>query len=97
MVFGGRSTEHAVSCVSASSVLAALDPELFDVTPIGITPEGRWVLTSGDRSELEIRDRVRAFGEKEVLPRINDYWERAEFPCELVPKIAELGIPGGTI
>jgi glutaryl-CoA dehydrogenase len=47
--------------------------------------------------ELEIRDRVRAFGEKEIAPIIGDYWERAEFPFELVPKIAELGIVGGTI
>ena len=47
--------------------------------------------------EIEIRDRVRAFCEKEVTPRINDYWERAEFPFELVPKIAELGISGGTV
>ena len=37
--------------------------------------------------EIEIRDRVRAFCEREVTPRINDYWERAEFPFELVPKI----------
>jgi glutaryl-CoA dehydrogenase len=50
-----------------------------------------------DPEELAIRDRVRAFGEKEVLPRINDFWERAEFPFELVPRIAELGISGGTI
>ncbi|MCW2533251.1 MAG: Glutaryl-CoA dehydrogenase [Blastococcus sp.] len=48
-------------------------------------------------AEIEIRDRVRAFCEKEVTPRINDYWERAEFPHLLVPKIAELGISGGTI
>jgi glutaryl-CoA dehydrogenase len=47
--------------------------------------------------EIEIRDRVRAFCEKEVTPRINEYWERAEFPFELVPKLAELGIAGGTI
>jgi glutaryl-CoA dehydrogenase len=47
--------------------------------------------------EIEIRDRVRAFCEQEVTPRINDYWERAEFPFELVPKIAELGIAGGTV
>ncbi len=47
--------------------------------------------------EREIRDRVRAFCEKEVTPRINDYWERAEFPFELVPRMAELGIAGGTI
>ena len=47
--------------------------------------------------EREIRDRVRTFCEKEVTPVINDYWERAEFPFELVPKLAELGIAGGTI
>ena len=44
--------------------------------------------------EIEIRDRVRDFCAREVTPRINDYWERAEFPFELVPKIAELGISG---
>lgn len=47
--------------------------------------------------EVEIRDRVRAFGEREVLPRINEYWERAEFPFELVPELARLGVVGGTI
>jgi glutaryl-CoA dehydrogenase len=47
--------------------------------------------------EIAIRDRVRAFGEKEIAPRINDYWERAEFPFELVPGLAGLGIIGGTI
>lgn len=48
-------------------------------------------------AEIEIRDRVRAFCDKEVTPRINEYWERAEFPFELVPRLAELGIVGGTI
>ncbi len=47
--------------------------------------------------ERAIRDRVRAFGEQEVLPVINDYWERAEFPFELVPKLAALGVAGTTI
>jgi glutaryl-CoA dehydrogenase len=44
-----------------------------------------------------VRDRVRAFVDADLLPVINDYWERAEFPFELVPKIAELGIIGSTI
>src|SRR4051812_16780670 len=48
-------------------------------------------------AEIEIRDRVRAFCDAEVIPRINDFWERAEFPFELEPKIAELGISGGTV
>ncbi len=47
--------------------------------------------------ERAIRDRVRAFGDREVLPIINDYWERAEFPLELIPKLAELGVAGTTI
>jgi glutaryl-CoA dehydrogenase len=47
--------------------------------------------------ERQVRDRVRRFAEDEVLPIINDYWERAEFPFELLPKLAELGIAGATI
>jgi len=47
--------------------------------------------------ERALRDRVRAFSEAEVLPVINEYWERAEFPFELVPKLARLGIAGTII
>jgi D-alanine-D-alanine ligase len=54
VIFGGRSTEHAISCVSAGSILAALDPAEYEVVPIGITREGRWVLTSGDPAQLAI-------------------------------------------
>jgi D-alanine-D-alanine ligase len=54
VVFGGRSTEHAVSCVSAGSVLGALDPDEFEAVPVGITRAGRWVLTSGDPATLAL-------------------------------------------
>jgi glutaryl-CoA dehydrogenase len=47
--------------------------------------------------ERGIRDRVRSFADRDVIPVINDYWEKAEFPFELIPKIAELNIAGGTI
>jgi glutaryl-CoA dehydrogenase len=47
--------------------------------------------------EREIRDRLRSFCVLEVTPIINDYWERAEFPFALVPRIAALGLAGGTI
>jgi D-alanine-D-alanine ligase len=43
VLFGGRSAEHEVSCTSALHVLKAANPEAFDVVPIGITREGRWV------------------------------------------------------
>jgi glutaryl-CoA dehydrogenase len=47
--------------------------------------------------EREIRDRLRRFCDIEVTPVINDYWERAEFPAFLVPRIAELALAGGVI
>jgi glutaryl-CoA dehydrogenase len=47
--------------------------------------------------EREIRERVRAFCEDEVLPIAEDYWERAEFPFELLPKLGRLDVVGGTI
>ncbi|MEE3062715.1 MAG: D-alanine--D-alanine ligase family protein [Actinomycetota bacterium] len=57
VVFGGRSNEHAISCLSAGSILRNLDPQRFDVVAIGITPEGSWVLTDGDPDALAISNR----------------------------------------
>jgi len=55
VVFGGRSTEHAISCVTAGSVLRAIDPDKYDVVPVGIAPDGRWVLESDDPERLRIK------------------------------------------
>ena len=46
--------------------------------------------------ERAVRDRVRRFCDEEVLPVINDHWERAQFPFALLPKLAELGVCGGS-
>jgi D-alanine-D-alanine ligase len=54
VVFGGRSSEHAVSCSTAASVLSALDHDRYDVIPIGISTDGRWVLESGDTERLAL-------------------------------------------
>ena len=53
VVFGGRSSEHAVSCASAASVLRAIDRDAYDVVPIGIARDGRWVLATR-RIELDL-------------------------------------------
>ncbi len=53
LVFGGRSGEHEVSCVSARHVAAALDPDRYEVVPVGITREGRWVLPDASRAVLD--------------------------------------------
>jgi D-alanine-D-alanine ligase len=52
LVFGGRSTEHSVSCVSAASVLAVLDRDRYEVLAIGITQDGRWVLAPDEPAAL---------------------------------------------
>jgi D-alanine-D-alanine ligase len=57
VVFGGRSAEHAISCVSAGSVIAALDPERYEIVRVGITRDGGWVLADPDQ-RLAIDDGV---------------------------------------
>ncbi len=56
VVFGGRSGEHAVSCMTAASVLRALDRDAYDVVPIGITTSGRWVLAADEPARYELTD-----------------------------------------
>ncbi|MFJ3797614.1 D-alanine--D-alanine ligase family protein [Streptomyces sp. NPDC090088] len=57
VVFGGRSSEHGISMVTAGAVLAAIDRTKYDVLPIGITREGRWVLTADEPERMAISDR----------------------------------------
>jgi D-alanine-D-alanine ligase len=47
VIFGGRSSEHQVSLVSAASVMGALPADRYEVVPIGITPDGRWISSAG--------------------------------------------------
>ncbi len=54
VLFGGRSSEHAVSCSSAAGILRAIDREAFDVVPIGVARDGRWVLVADDPQRLEL-------------------------------------------
>ena len=58
VVFGGRSSEHAISCVSAGSVLRALDRTRYDVVPVGVALDGRWVLEADDPDRLRIAEGV---------------------------------------
>lgn len=54
IVFGGRSSEHTISCATAGSVLAHIDRERYDVVPIGITRDGRLVLQADDPAPLAL-------------------------------------------
>jgi D-alanine-D-alanine ligase len=56
VVYGGRSSEHAISCVSAGSILRHLDPDRFEVVPVGITRDGSWLQTDVDPDTMAIAD-----------------------------------------
>ncbi|WP_256104907.1 D-alanine--D-alanine ligase family protein [Streptomyces sp. ODS05-4] len=58
VVFGGRSSEHAISVVTAGAVLRAIDRSKYDVLPIGITTDGRWALTADEPERMAITDGV---------------------------------------
>ncbi|MBU6533058.1 D-alanine--D-alanine ligase family protein [Streptomyces sp. NPDC057245] len=57
VVFGGRSSEHGISVVTAGAVLAAIDRTKYDVLPIGITRDGRWALTADEPERMAITER----------------------------------------
>ncbi len=87
VLYGGRSSEHSISCVTAGSVLAALDPERYDVVPVGITPEGRWVLEDGDAGRL-------AIGEDGALPEVDGSRPIVAISNDAAAPTLELHAPG---
>ncbi|MEU0272133.1 D-alanine--D-alanine ligase family protein [Streptomyces sp. NPDC006307] len=70
VVFGGRSSEHAISVVTAGAILRAIDRSKYDVLPIGITTDGRWALTADEPERMAIADRA--------LPSVADLTDSAE-------------------
>ncbi|WP_461171692.1 D-alanine--D-alanine ligase [Arthrobacter sp. Z1-9] len=64
VLFGGRSSEHAVSCVTAAGVLGAINKDKYEVIPIGIAKSGQWVLAAGDTAQWSLA----ASSLPEVLP-----------------------------
>ena len=52
VVFGGRGPEHSVSCMGGGNMLGAIDRDKYEVIPVGITREGRWVLAADEPAKL---------------------------------------------
>lgn len=75
VLFGGRSSEHEISCATAAGVLSAIDRERFDVLPVGITRSGQWVLEE-DRAEKFRLD-------PENMPQVQDNGTRVLLPNEI--------------
>ncbi len=68
VIFGGRSGEHEVSLVSATSIMQALDPAKYEVVPIGITREGRWLSSPQAIHLLKERLGLNGAAEQYLLP-----------------------------
>src|SRR5258708_38550149 len=54
VIFGGRGPEHAVSCMGGGNMLRAIERDKYEVIPVGITRDGRWVLAADDPARLGV-------------------------------------------
>lgn len=68
VLLGGRSVEHEVSLVSAASIIRGLDPEKYEVFPIGITPDGRWLSSADAIALLTDKSSIDNLPERVILP-----------------------------
>jgi D-alanine-D-alanine ligase len=89
IIFGGRSEEHAVSILSASSVLGAIDRTKYEPVPIGIDREGRWFLIAEDPGGIKGLDDPRV---ETLIPRGADAARRALNPADL-PALIDFAFP----
>jgi D-alanine-D-alanine ligase len=72
LLFGGRSSEHSISCATAGGVLAALDRDKYDIVPVGITREGAFTLQPDDAAHFAL--------DAEKLPEVSDNGTRMRWP-----------------
>jgi D-alanine-D-alanine ligase len=72
LLFGGRSSEHSISCATAGGVLAAIDRERYTVIPVGITRDGAFVLEADDPARFRLN--------ADALPEVVDNGTRVRWP-----------------
>ena len=72
LLFGGRSSEHSISCATAAGVLAAIDRDKYRVLPIGITHDGAFTLQPDDAARFALN--------AEALPEVEDNGTRVHWP-----------------
>lgn len=88
VLFGGRSSEHAISCATAGGVLAAIDRERYRVVPIGITRDGAWVLEDDDPAKFAL--------DAERLPQVVDNGTRIHLPDSALHRVVTVSELGDT-
>ena len=91
VIYGGRSSEHSVSCVSAGAVMAHLDTNKYEVIPVGISLDGAWMVGESDPEKLTIADRTLPKVEPRDQVRLSiDPSHRGEFRYISGPHTGEL-------
>ncbi len=89
LVFGGRSSEHAISCATAGGVLGAIDRDRFDVIPVGITRDGAFVLERDDPAAFAL--------DPAALPEVRDDGSRVFWPESVSSRELTVRRPDGTV
>ncbi len=89
LLFGGRSSEHSISCATAGGVLGAIDSTRYEVVPIGITRDGAFTLQDADL--------VRSFSLGDTLPELVDNGTRVRFPDSAVSREFTVAHPDGSV
>ncbi len=87
LLFGGRSSEHSISCATAGGVLAAIDRSKYDVIPVGITTDGAFTLQPDDASRLSLGA---------TLPRVDDNGTRVLWPASAASRELSVVEASGT-
>ena len=88
LIYGGRSSEHGISCATAGGVLGAIDRARYEVIPIGVTPQGAFTLQPGDPAGLTLSAQ---------LPVVPDNGTRILFPDTAASRELRVVDPDGTV
>ena len=89
LLFGGRSSEHSISCATAGGVLAAIDRDKYEVIPIGITPTGAFTLQPDDPAMFTL--------DADELPRVLDNGSRVHWPASSASRALTVTDASGSI
>lgn len=86
LLFGGKSSEHSISCATAAGVLGAIDRTKYDVIPVGITKQGLFVPAADDVQKWALR--------KGALATVEDEGARIEFAMDGSRNITRVNLDG---
>lgn len=89
VLFGGRSSEHEISCVTAGGIMDVVDRSVYEIVPVGITKDGAFTLQPDDPAQLAIRDGA--------LPTVPDNGTRVAFPTSPASNELVVSHPDGSI